>query len=63
MKDLDVELAQAEVIDLAQFEQEIAKDNIQIVDVRNEKEYAEGHVPGAIHAFVGTLARMRPQVY
>lgn len=55
VQDLGVTLATADVIDMEQFETEIAKDNVQIVDVRNEKEYADGHVENATHAFVGTL--------
>lgn len=49
------DLVEANVIDIQQFEREIAKPGIQVVDVRSEKEYADGHVEGAIHAFVGTL--------
>lgn len=55
VQDLGVTLVTADVIDMEQFETEIAKDNVQIVDVRNEKEYADGHVENATHAFVGTL--------
>jgi len=53
--DLGIELAQADVIDIKDFESEITKADVQIIDVRNEKEYVDGHVDGAIHAFVGTL--------
>src|SRR5690606_12159849 len=45
------DLVEANVIDIQQFEREIAKPGIQVVDVRSEKEYADGHVEGAIHAF------------
>lgn len=31
------------------FEQIIADNRIQLVDVRTEKEYNEGHIPGAIY--------------
>lgn len=55
INDLGIELVKADIIDINQFEQEIAKDDVQIVDVRNDTEFKNGHVAGAIHAFVGTL--------
>lgn len=53
--DLGVELQTANVIDMEQFEAAIQEDNVQLVDVRNEKEFTSGHIEGATHAFVGTL--------
>lgn len=53
--DLGVELQTANVIDMEQFEAAIQEDNVQLVDVRNEKEFTAGHIEGATHAFVGTL--------
>ena len=33
----------------------IGNDAIQIVDVRNSTEFKDGHIEGAVNAFVGTL--------
>lgn len=38
-----------ESVDQAQFALEIAKADVQIVDVRTAAEYAEGHIAGAIN--------------
>lgn len=53
--DLGIALQTANVIDMDQFEAAIQENNVQVVDVRNEKEFAAGHLEGATHAFVGTL--------
>lgn len=53
--DLDIDLQTAEVIDLATFKTYLGKDDVQIVDVRNSKEYQDGHIEGAEPIFVGTL--------
>ncbi|MHA6697493.1 MBL fold metallo-hydrolase [Chryseobacterium sp. A301] len=53
--DLGIELQTANVIEMDQFEAAIQEDNVQVVDVRNEKEFAAGQIEGATHAFVGTL--------
>src|SRR5699024_3641081 len=41
--DLGIELQTADVIELEQFEAIIQEDNVQVVDVRNEKEFVAGH--------------------
>jgi hydroxyacylglutathione hydrolase len=55
VQDLGIALQKSNVIDSEQFELAIQEENVQIVDVRNEKEFTAGHIKGAIHAFVGTL--------
>ena len=35
------------VIDAEQFEQQVDKEDIQLVDVRTAKEFEEGHIAGA----------------
>lgn len=45
----------SEIIDIEEFKSYMGKENIQIVDVRGESEYKEGHVKGAQNIFVGTL--------
>lgn len=41
-------------VDVNGFEQLIKSDSVQLVDVRRADEFAEGHIPGAIHIDVLT---------
>ena len=36
-------------VDIKEFKIEIAKTDVQLVDVRTAKEYSEGHIPGAMN--------------
>ena len=36
-------------VDIKEFKTEIAKSDVQLVDVRTAKEYSEGHIPGAMN--------------
>ena len=36
-------------VDIDEFKTEISKSGVQLVDVRTEKEYSEGHIPGAMN--------------
>lgn len=36
-------------VDIKEFKIEIAKADVQLVDVRTVKEYSEGHIPGAMN--------------
>ena len=36
-------------VDIKEFKIEIAKSDVQLVDVRTVKEYSEGHIPGAMN--------------
>lgn len=56
VRSLDIELQQAEVIGLNEFKTYLGNEEAQIVDVRGLTEYEAGHIAGAEHAFVGTLA-------
>ncbi|MBR5105665.1 MAG: rhodanese-like domain-containing protein [Alistipes sp.] len=38
-----------ESVDAAEFAREIAKEGVQLVDVRTASEYAEGHIPNAVN--------------
>ena len=38
-----------ENVDVNRFEQVISSDSVQLVDVRTPKEYAEGHIVGAVN--------------
>ncbi len=48
-------LEKADVIGIEEFASLIGNDDIQIIDVRGETEYAARHIDGADHVFVGTL--------
>ena len=43
-----------ESVDQAQFALEIAKEGVQIVDVRTAAEYTEGHIAGAVNIDVNS---------
>lgn len=51
-----LELQKADIIDIEMFKMLTGDEETQIVDVRNLSEYNNGHVKGAHHVFVGTLA-------
>ena len=36
-------------VSASEFATEIAKEGVQLVDVRTASEYAEGHIPGAVN--------------
>ncbi|WP_113662387.1 MBL fold metallo-hydrolase [Pedobacter nanyangensis] len=55
VEDLNIDLQTAAVIDLETFKSYLGKEDVQIVDVRNSKEYQDGHIEGAEPIFVGTL--------
>ena len=52
---MEIPLEKADVISIGEFASLTGRDDIQIVDVRGESEYAAGHIDGADHVFVGTL--------
>ena len=52
---LGIELTDSQIIAFDEFKPYIGNDDIQIVDVRGESEYNDGHVPGGENVFVGTL--------
>ena len=47
-------------VDADEFSREIAKEGVQIVDVRTASEYAEGHIPNAVNmdVFSSDFAKM-----
>lgn len=57
VEELGLELQQADVIDMETFKGFVGKQDVQIVDVRGAAEYEKGHIEGADHVFVGTLAQ------
>lgn len=44
-------------IDVTELKQKIETNNLQIVDIRGATEYQSGHISGAEHHFLGTLAQ------
>lgn len=52
---LSLPMKQVDNINTDTFSKLLKDNDVQVVDVRNGKEFAEGHVEGATHAFVGTL--------
>jgi hydroxyacylglutathione hydrolase len=55
VKNLDLELQTADIIDIEEFKSYLNRDNIQVVDVRNKTEYDAGRIENAENVFVGTL--------
>lgn len=42
-------------ISMPEFEQKLKKEKLTIIDVREDDEFEEGHVPGAIHIKLGEI--------
>lgn len=55
IKDLGLELKTGDFIDLDEFKTYVGKDDVQILDVRNQTEFDEGYIEGADHVFVGVI--------
>lgn len=55
-------LATAINIDKKTLEAKINNPNVQLVDVRSEKEFKEGHIGNAIHVFYGTIAENKNSI-
>ncbi|PAQ15325.1 MBL fold metallo-hydrolase [Bacillaceae bacterium SAOS 7] len=49
------ELESYENIEPAAIQEKVEKGDIQVLDVRNQTEWDEGHIAGAIHVMLGTL--------
>ncbi len=50
-------LETAKMVDTDTFKKMLSENNLQVVDLRGETEYKQGHIEGADHVFVGTLAK------
>ncbi|MXS70482.1 MBL fold metallo-hydrolase [Flavobacteriaceae bacterium W22] len=55
VKNLDLELQTADIINIEDFKSYLNRDDIQVVDVRNKTEYDAGRIENAENVFVGTL--------
>lgn len=42
-------------LDKLTVEEKIAKEQIQLIDIRGKSEFKEGHIEGAVNLFIGTL--------
>jgi rhodanese-related sulfurtransferase len=40
---------------MPEFEQKLKKEKLNMIDVREDDEFEEGHVPGAVHIKLGEL--------
>ncbi len=56
VESLGLSLEKTQVIDIDEFKSYLGKPEVQVLDVRNQGEYEEGHIAGAEHLFVGTLS-------
>ena len=52
---LDIELQKADIIGIEEFKTYLHRDDIQVIDLRNDTEYKAGHVEGVPQIFIGTL--------
>ena len=50
------------IIDIEQVEDFLKDPEVVLLDVRNSKEFAEGHISGATSHFVGKLAKVLPEI-
>lgn len=53
---LGIPLERQQLIDFDEMNRAVGNPNAQILDVRNTTEFTAGHLPGATHLFVGTIA-------
>lgn len=44
-----------ESVDKTIVEEKISEENVQLVDIRRQSEYKEGHIDGAVNLYIGTL--------
>lgn len=52
---LDIELQKADIIGIEEFKTYLNRDEIQVIDLRNDTEYKAGHIEGVPQVFIGTL--------
>ncbi|MCG2792025.1 MAG: MBL fold metallo-hydrolase [Weeksellaceae bacterium] len=55
VENLGLDLETADVIDIEKFKTYLDREDIQIVDVRNQSEYEAAHIENAKNVFVGTI--------
>ncbi|RNB91437.1 MBL fold metallo-hydrolase [Brevibacillus fluminis] len=57
-----VQLEVYEEVDPAQIAAQVESGDVYVLDVRNQSEWKEGHIPGATHIMLGTLPRRLAEV-
>src|SRR5699024_1647203 len=55
IRDLGLPLETEDVIDYDEIKSYLGNPDVQIVDVRGNAEFRQGHIDGAEHVFIGTL--------
>ena len=50
-----IELQKADIIGIDEFKTYLNRDDIQVIDLRNYREYKAGHIEGVPQIFIGTL--------
>lgn len=55
--DLGIELSQSELVTIEEFKTYLGQERVQVVDVRGETEFKNGHIQGVEHIFVGTMEK------
>lgn len=58
----DEALVKTNTIEANAVEKLKEQEDVVLLDVRSSKEYKEGHIPGAIHYFVGKMAKSLPAI-
>ncbi|NGM73802.1 MBL fold metallo-hydrolase [Sphingobacterium sp. SGL-16] len=59
---LSGQLVETKLVDAAEVEQEVSNGECTLLDVRNTIEFRNGHIEGAIHHFVGHMAKRLPNL-
>lgn len=62
IENLEIHLETADIVDYNTVKKAVGKDDVQILDVRGDTEFKQGHIPGAEHVFVGLLSDHLDQV-
>jgi hydroxyacylglutathione hydrolase len=44
-----------ESVDKTIVKEKISEENVQLIDIRRQSEYKEGHIDGAVNLYIGTL--------
>mgnify|MGYP000845960740 CR=1 FL=1 len=57
IEDLNIPKESSALISMEEMESKLLTEDVQLLDVRGWNEYQEGHIPGAEHAFAGTISQ------
>lgn len=62
IESVGIPLETANVVGFEEFQKMVEGGTHQVVDIRNETEYKDGHIAGADHVFIGTLPEHLDQI-